>query len=48
MEGIAFYVIFGTTHHGAPISKESTRADEVVWPSLSQWQERIKIIQWHF
>lgn len=44
MEGIAFYIIFSTTHHDAPISKESTRADETVWSSLSQCHERIKII----
>lgn len=48
METIAFYIIFSTTHHSAPVSKESTGAEETAWPLLNQFQERIKIIQMHF
>lgn len=48
METIAFYIIFSTTHHSAPVSKESNGAEETAWPSLNQFQERIKIIQMHF
>lgn len=43
-----FHIIFSTTHHSALNSKESTRADEMIWPSLNQYQKRIKIIQLHF